>query len=223
MNFDNPKDFLCTLALGGTCLLLYSRLLTSKPRACAPKVCQRVVGITGTLGAGKGTIVDLLTKEEGFVHYSVRSYLIECIEQRGMPVNRDSMTQVANELRAANSPSYIVEQLHNKAVVEGKDCIIESIRTVGEVNALRALGNFYLLAVDADPATRYDRAFARGSETDSVSFETFISNEQREMGSDDPNKQNLGACMKLADFKFNNDGTEEELYQQVRKALKEMK
>lgn len=36
-----------------------------------------------------------------------------------------------------------------------------SIRTVGEVTALRALGNFHLLAVDADPRVRYERAFAR--------------------------------------------------------------
>ena len=27
------------------------------------------IGITGTLGAGKGTIVDYLVKEKGFVHY----------------------------------------------------------------------------------------------------------------------------------------------------------
>jgi hypothetical protein len=30
-----------------------------------------------------------------------------------------------------------VEQLHREAVRIGKDCIIESIRTVGEVKALR--------------------------------------------------------------------------------------
>ena len=32
-----------------------------------------IIGITGTLGAGKGTIVDYLVKQKGFVHYSVRA------------------------------------------------------------------------------------------------------------------------------------------------------
>eukprot|EP00667_Euglena_gracilis_P015297 EG_transcript_15920 len=185
---------------------------------CA-KRCQRVLGITGTLGAGKGTIVDMLSKEENYTHYSVRAYLIDCLQEKGLPVNRDTMTQLANDLRAANTPAFIVEQLHRRAVRDGGDCIIESIRTVGEVTALRALGNFHLLAVDADPRVRYERAFARGSETDSVSFETFLANEQREMANTDPNKQNLAACMGMADFRFDNSGTQDELFRQVREAL----
>ena len=41
-----------------------------------------IIGITGTLGAGKGTIVDYLVKERGFVHYSVRAFITEEIEKR---------------------------------------------------------------------------------------------------------------------------------------------
>ena len=70
------------------------------------------IGITGTLGAGKGTIVDYLIKNKGFVHYSVRSFITEEINRRGLPVNRDSMTMVGNDLRAQHSPSWIVEQLY---------------------------------------------------------------------------------------------------------------
>ena len=58
------------------------------------------IGITGTLGAGKGTIVDYLVKSRGFEHYSVRAFITEEIKRRGLPVNRDSMTQVGNDLRA---------------------------------------------------------------------------------------------------------------------------
>ena len=37
-----------------------------------------IIGITGTLGAGKGTVVDFL-KEKGFRHFSVRDYLIKIL------------------------------------------------------------------------------------------------------------------------------------------------
>jgi len=47
----------------------------------------KIIGITGTLGAGKGTIVGFLSTKKGYVHYSVRAYLIEEIEKRGMKVN----------------------------------------------------------------------------------------------------------------------------------------
>ncbi|MBU0486894.1 MAG: AAA family ATPase [Bacteroidetes bacterium] len=178
-----------------------------------------VIGITGTLGAGKGTIVDFLLRSEGFAHYSVRGYLVEEIIRRGMEPDRDKMVMVANELRAAHGSGYIIEQLYEQAKKTGTDCIIESIRAVGEIVSLQNRGDFFLLAVDADQRIRYDRIFARGSETDHIDFQTFVANEQREMTSTDPNKQNLSACMKLANFTLQNNGSVEELEQNVKNII----
>ena len=177
------------------------------------------IGITGTLGAGKGTIVDYLVKEKGFVHFSVRDFITQEIERRGMPVNRDSMTIVGNDLRKQHSPSYITDELYKQAQETGKNCIIESVRTPLEVSELRKNSNFYLFAIDADAKVRYERIVVRGSSTDNVSFETFIANEQREMTSDDPNKQNLKACIEQADYLFSNDGNFEDLHQKIEEVL----
>lgn len=181
-----------------------------------------IIGITGTLGAGKGTIVDYLIKNKGFVHFSVREFLVEELKDRGMEVNRDTMTSLANELRANHSPSYIVDQLYNQALQGGKNSVIESIRTPGEIASLRAKGNFYLFAVDADPKVRYERISLRKSATDHIDFETFLSNEQREMTATDPNKQNLSECIKQADFVFDNNGDLDKLYTQLISVLKEL-
>ena len=181
-----------------------------------------IIGITGTLGAGKGTIVDYLVKEKGFAHFSVRGYITEEIVRRGMPVNRDSMVNVANSLRAAHSPSYIIDQLYEQAMLTGKNCIIESIRTPGEVQSLAEKGNFVLFAVDADPMMRYDRIVMRNSETDRISFATFIENEEREMQSDDPNKQNIGKCIELADHIFYNNSSVQKLYKYIEEVLNQL-
>ena len=69
-----------------------------------------IIGITGTLGAGKGTMVDYLVQKRGFAHFSVRTYLQREMKKRNMPDNRDSMTTLANELRAQNSPSFITDE-----------------------------------------------------------------------------------------------------------------
>jgi dephospho-CoA kinase len=69
------------------------------------------IGITGTIGAGKGTIVDFLVKEKGFKHFSARAFLLAEINKRGMPETRDSMWAIAQEWRKNFSPGYMMEQL----------------------------------------------------------------------------------------------------------------
>lgn len=175
-----------------------------------------IIGITGTLGAGKGTIVDYLIEKYHFEHFSVRKYLTSIIESKGLEVNRDTMTITANALRAEhNSPSFLIEELYRQAKESNKNCIIESIRTVGEIETLRKGGKFILLAVDADQAIRYKRIWDRKSETDRISFETFVEDEAREMRSDDPKKQNLGGCIALADYTLTNNGDIDALKKQV--------
>ena len=180
---------------------------------------MNIIGITGTLGAGKGTIVDYLISHYGFKHYSVRGYLIEEALKRGMELNRDTYVVVANDLRATYGPSYITDQLYLQAAENGDNAVIESIRTPGEVDSLRKHEHFLLFGVDADPEIRYERVVNRASETDQISFETFIENEQREMSSTDPNHQNIGKCMQMADHVFLNNGDFQDLYQQVEQVL----
>lgn len=175
-----------------------------------------IIGITGTIGAGKGSLVDYLVKKYNFSHYSVRTFLEEEIQRRGLPNNRDSMVLVSNDLRATHHPGYIIEELYKKALILGKNSVIESIRTVGEIDVLRAIGKpFFLVAVSAELKTRYERIVKRNQSTDHVSFEKFKEDEAREMESSDPTKQNLSACIKRADFLISNNGTREELWHTV--------
>ncbi len=179
-----------------------------------------IIGITGTISAGKGAVVDYF-KVKGFVHYSVRAFLAEEVKRRGLPLNRDNTTIVANDLRTKYSSGYIIETIFNQAKAAGKNCIIESVRALGEVDFLKKQPHFVLLAVDADPKIRYNRAVSRGSELDHVTFEKFVSDEQREI-SDDPTKGNLLGCIKRADFVIMNDGSLVDLHAKIDAILPEI-
>lgn len=171
------------------------------------------------MGAGKGTVVGYLVKKRGFKHYSVRDLLITEINKRGLKVDRNNMVAVANELRKRYGPSYIAETLFKKAEASGKNSVIESLRNPSEVEALRNKGNFYLLAVDANPKLRYERVKKRGSETDNISYEEFLENDKREMDSKDKNRQNIAECIKMADYRLRNNGAIEKLHKKIEKIL----
>jgi len=185
------------------------------PLSKTVNLIMKIIGITGTIGAGKGTIVDYLVSNYGFKHYSVRNFLIQEAQKQNLPLNRDTYVAIANALREQYSPSYIIDEIYKEAAKTSFDAIIESIRTPGEISSLRTKENFTLWAIDADPKIRYERIFARQSETDTISYATFLASEQREMNTDDPAKQNLAECIRQADLILNNNGSFEELYKQI--------
>lgn len=175
-----------------------------------------IIGITGTIGAGKGTIVEYLVSSKGFQHFSVREYLIDLLVQQGIYPDRDAMVKLANELRQKFGNAYIVQQLFEKAQEKQCSAVIESIRHPDEVNFLKSHAvSFYLLAVDADIYIRYQRILMRQSSTDQLTFEEFQEKDRRELYGEHGASQNISACMQLADAHLRNDGTFEELYAQI--------
>lgn len=176
-----------------------------------------IIGITGTNGAGKGTIVEYLIRKE-FTHFSVRDFIIEEIVRRGMPVNRDSTNVVANDLRKTRHPAYLVEQLLARAQAQKGNAIIESVRAIGEAEFLKSKGAL-IWAVDADRRVRYERSVLRGTALDKISFERFREQEDREMNQREKFDMNIAGVIAMADHVFANNGKPQELYAHVEKAL----
>ncbi len=179
-----------------------------------------VIGITGTNGSGKGTVVDYLVETKGFKHYAARDFLTRSLRERGTPVDRSSMRLLANELRALHEPAYVVKELYGQAVTDGCErVVIESVRNIGEAEFLKSIGAF-LIAVDADQMLRYTRVQARRSSTDQVDFLTFLEHEEREMHPVGPHDMDLRGVMNLSDVTIMNDGSLSELQQQIDAGLK---
>lgn len=180
-----------------------------------------IIGLTGTIGAGKGTVVEYL-KKIGFKHYSVRDFLVAEIEKRGMPMSRDSMTIIADQLREEYGPGYIMFQMLDKAKQVGGNSIIESIRAVGEIEALREKApDFYLIAIDAPVEIRYERVIKRGSFTDHITFQKFLDDEAKESKHGEKWQKDLPTCIALSDVIIHNDTTVRALEEKVEEYLRE--
>jgi dephospho-CoA kinase len=181
------------------------------------------IGITGTIGAGKGTIVDYLVKEKGFAHFQARGFILKEVDRRGLERVRDNINAVGNDLRKQHGPDYIIRELLKEAQGKKQNAVIESIRAFGEIDCLRKNAeNFYLFAVDADLKTRYERIIDRGSSTDHVSFEKFVEDETKEFDAKEVWNMNLKGCIAQADFVFENNGSFDELQEKIDEVLKKI-
>lgn len=178
-----------------------------------------LIGITGTDGAGKGTVVEYLVKQRGYLHFSSRGLITRELLQKGLPTDRPHLRQMANELRAQHGDDYLIKAALSEVRESALEhLIIESIRTTAEVETLKRTGGI-LLAVDADVAVRFARIQGRGSASDHVTFEEFVAQEQLEMNDPDPHGMQKAKVMAMTDYTILNNGSVEELHSVIEAAL----
>lgn len=178
-----------------------------------------IVGLTGKFAAGKGTVAEVL-RARGFVFHSLSDVIREELAARGLPESRENLTATGNAMRRADGPAALALRISPR-LGDGRDHIVDSIRNPAEVEVLRNVPGFFLLGVDADQRTRFERLRARNRVGDPTTFEQFAELEARETHSTDPTTQQLLATWQLADVVVDNDGTVDELATEVARVLAE--
>lgn len=176
------------------------------------------IGVTGYLASGKDTVAQYL-QSKNFHHYSLSDELRAILKERGVPSNRDNQVKVGNELREKYGADYLARRVSKKIVTPA---VISSIRTPGEVTALKENKDFHLLFIDAPLDVRYQRIISRGREGQATqTFEEFKSQEEREM-TGASHQQQLKAVADMADYIITNDSTEQEFYNKIDQIMSQL-
>lgn len=176
-----------------------------------------IIGLTGENCAGKTIAIDYLVRKS-FYPISLSDIIREALKEDGKPVTRENLIAKGNELREKFGPSVLAVRAKEK-IAKNRNYVIDSIRNPAEVEELKRLGNFYLIHITADAHVRFERLKTRGREEDPATFEAFQEMEQLEMTNEDKAKQNLKGTFALADKVVINNGTLEQLYEQLDSAL----
>jgi dephospho-CoA kinase len=166
----------------------------------------RLIGLTGTNGAGKGEAAAYFMSR-GYAYLSLSDILREELRARGLEVSRDNLILAGNELRREFGPDVLARR--TMARVTGPT-VIDSIRNVREIEYLRTAGDFVLLAVDAPIEIRFARVSARGRDESAATLDEFRRKEDLERAGGE-SAQQLEACLAAADHVIINDGTLEDL------------
>lgn len=172
----------------------------------AAATAPRLIGLTGTNGAGKGEVAAYFVRK-GFAYLSLSDVLREELRNRGEAITRDSLILTGNALRASEGADVLARRI--MAAVQGRS-VIDSIRNPEEIAFFKKQDGFVLLAVDAPVEVRYERVLRRGRDESARTLAEFIAKETEEMEGS-PTGQQLRRCMELADALITNDGTLENL------------
>ncbi len=172
----------------------------------------RLIGLTGTNGAGKGEAAAYFAAK-GYACFSLSDVIREELERRGEPVSRDSLIRTGNDLREVFGADVLARRTMDKVGGQAR-AVIDSIRNASEVDFLRRQDGFMLLAIDAPVALRFARAAIRGRDESAADLEAFRKKEDQERAGGAMGQQ-LEACMAAADRLIINDGTLAEFHRRL--------
>jgi|YelNatPaOPRAMG01_1025707.scaffolds.fasta_scaffold11743_4 dephospho-CoA kinase len=184
---------------------------------------MKVIGLTGTIGAGKKTVKEIIQKKLTCYTVTLSDIIKAEIERRKGTLDRSTLQNMGNELRKRYG-SHILAMLAVEYMPKEKNfIIIDGIRNPGEVEYLKKKygKDFKLLAVDANEKIRFERLLSRGEKKDPKTWEEFLEMDKRDKGFGEPPwGQQVSKCLEMADFTILNEGSLEELERKVEEIIK---
>lgn len=168
-----------------------------------------VIGLVGPIASGKGFLAEDLIKR-GFAYWSLSDRVREEVNRRGLPWERRVLQDVGNELRQTAGSFVLVKQTLAMIPVETELVLIDSIRNPMELDYLKVMGAT-IIGVDASIENRlkWYLARAKGRGEDGTNEAEFFRANARDLGEgEDGYGQQGNACLRAADIRLNNDGTD---------------
>lgn len=183
----------------------------------------KIVGISGTNGAGKDELGKILAERKGYHFHSVTEILREELRRQGKGVTRENQAALSKKWRNEAGDGGIMFRKAIEVYLAEKDekgykgVALVSLRHPDENKTIHEYGGV-VVWVDADQRTRYERiktANRNRHEEDNVSFGQFQEDEYREMHppADAPQGAlHMAAVRELADITIKNDFPSVEAY-----------
>ncbi|MDO8570778.1 MAG: AAA family ATPase [Candidatus Daviesbacteria bacterium] len=183
-----------------------------------PKI---ILGLVGKFCSGKGSVAEYLVKRYGFISASFSDRIREEISKSGQEITRDSLQKFAGHMRQEFGPAVLAiktwEYIQKKRT---KKVVVETPRSVEEVEYLKKIPNFFLINIESDQKIRFKRMKTRNRESDPQTWEEFLLAQKRDLHKDG---RSMEECIAMADLKIENNGTEKELYQEIDDLLKKLR
>jgi dephospho-CoA kinase len=177
---------------------------------------KKIVGLTGPIGSGKDTVANYL-KGKGYKLITFSDLIGNELDSLGVPRTRENLQEIGEDYRKRYGEDYWAKKIGEMIEKgKGKKFVVNGIRNLKELEYFRnKFKTFVLIAIVADEKIRYERKIKTSKKIGErhISFEEFKKAERR------PSESDINKLVEMADFKVDNNGTIDELYQQIDEIL----
>ncbi len=162
-----------------------------------------VIGLVGEMGAGKGTAAVYLKERHGAGTVRFSSMLRDVLARLYLPESRDNLQKLSSLLRRGFGEDIMAKVIAEDARRAAAALVVaDGVRRLDDIAHLKASGKFFLVALETEARTRYERIRARGENADDATktWEEFVAQSEGEP------EQKIRGLMAAADFHIDNNG-----------------
>lgn len=171
-----------------------------------------ILGFVGPIAAGKGASCEYLVKKHRAGYHRFSTILRDIVDRLHLQQERDTLQKISTILRGnfgddvlAKTLALDVKQDLNELVV------VDGVRRLPDIKYLTNLPHFYLVAINAEEKTRYERMRKR-DENPGETTKTFA---EFKVDGKQESEWQVENVMQQAIFVIDNNGSFEALHQQI--------
>lgn len=178
-----------------------------------------ILGLVGPLASGKEATKEYILKKYKAQDCKFSTALRDVLDRVSVPNSRENLQRLSTILREEYGEDLLAKSIASDASHLNADIVvIDGVRRLSDIQYLNKLSHFILVKIDADPKKRYKRLVLRNENKgdDKKTFEQFLKDHESEADSLVP------VVMRQAQKSIDNNGSFEDLYEQIDKLIKEL-
>ncbi len=179
-----------------------------------------ILGLVGTLASGKGAVKQYLTEKYQAQGLKFSDVFRDVLNRIDVPTTRENLQKVSTALRSSFGEDLLSRVIVSDVQkINSSIVIVDGIRRLSDIEFLKDMPNFFVIAVDADSKLRYERMKLRNENIgdNDKTYEDFLNDENAEADRQIPD------VIKTADFIIENNGTLEDLHSKIDGVVEKIK
>ncbi|MFA5651780.1 MAG: AAA family ATPase [Candidatus Paceibacterota bacterium] len=178
-----------------------------------------IIGLVGQVACGKEAVKKYIAQKYNTEDCKFSNPLRDVVRRLDITESRENLQKLSTILRGSFGEDILAKVIAiDASKLKAEIVIIDGVRRMADIKFLKDLPNFYLIKVDADEKTRYERMKARNENAgdSGKTFEQFLTDQNNEA------EKEIPIVMDFAKISIDNNGTLEELYSKADRIIAEI-